>query len=193
MAKRKITPAPKNKPLDIADHPTHPKYDAKVSPEIIIDEQSLVSTKEQRPYMPGGITGKGFQPGESGNPSGRPPDIIKGIALRLGQLKIGKILSPEELEKLKKLGLDTAGITVIESIVLDWATSKNPFKQQLYVERVAGKVPDINYVVQMNENIVRRFRSKFTDAELERIISGEDPLDILLEKLPDADDAIDVR
>ena len=42
--------------------------------------------------MPGGITGKGFKPGQSGNPNGRPkgmrsiPDILKKIGDKEGTL-----------------------------------------------------------------------------------------------------------
>ena len=42
--------------------------------------------------MPGGITGKGFKPGQSGNPNGRPkgtrsiPDILKKIGDEEGTL-----------------------------------------------------------------------------------------------------------
>ena len=131
---------------------------------------------------------KPMPPGQSANPSGRAPDMVKGIAMRLGQLKAGKILSEKELEKLKRLGLDAADITVIESIVLDWATSTNPLKQQMYIERVAGKVPNININAEVSAAIVSKFRNKFTDAELERIGAGEDALEMLLEKIPDVPD-----
>jgi len=129
-----------------------------------------------------------LKPGQSGNPGGRTPDLVKGIAMRLGQLKAGKILSEKELVKLEKLGLDEADITVIESIVLDWATSTNPIKQQMYIERVSGKVPNININAEVSAAVVGKFRNKLTDAELERIGAGEDALEILLEKLPDVPD-----
>lgn len=137
--------------------------------------------------MPGGITGKGFQPGQSGNPSGRPPDVLKAIGLRIAQLKANKVLKPNELKMLEDLGIDTASVTVIEALMAQLAMSKNPIKQQMYMERVFGKVPNINLNAQISESIVTRFKSKFTDAELERIVNGEDALEILLEKLPDAD------
>ena len=126
-----------------------------------------------------------FKPGESGNPSGRTPDILKGIALRLAQLKIGKILSAKQRKVLKNLGLEETNITMIEGIMLDWATSSNPVKQQLFAERLAGKVPNVNINAEVNAQLVTKFRNKLTDGELSRIAAGEDALDILLEKLPD--------
>lgn len=129
-----------------------------------------------------------WKPGQSGNPSGRPNDFVKGIALRIAQLRANKILTDKEQIKLEKLGIASADITVLESLILDWATSKNPIKQQMYLERIAGKVPNINLNAQMSEELVTRFKSKLTDSELERIAGGEDAFQILLDKLPDADD-----
>jgi len=193
--KQKITKAKskrrdKNVPLSIEDHPiknfvfgqevvTEPQEIQQVS----VDKQQRLREHAEtvlKPYQ--------FLPGESGNPSGRPPDLVKGIAMRMGQLKAGAILSEKELDKLKKLGLATADITVIESIVLDWATSTNPIKQQMYIERVAGKVPNININAEVSAAVVSKFRDKLTDAELERIGAGEDALEILLEKIPDVPD-----
>jgi len=126
-----------------------------------------------------------WKPGQTGNPNGRTPDIAKGIAMRIAQLKLGKILSKEEIDKLEKLGLKEADITVVEGIMLDWAMSTRADKQALFMERLAGKVPNININAEMSAQLVRRFRAKLTDAELSRIVNGEDALDILLEKLPD--------
>ena len=131
---------------------------------------------------------KPMPPGQSANPSGRAPDVVKAIAKRIAQLKAGKILGEKELDKLRRLGLDHADITVIESIILDWATSTNPIKQQMYIERIAGKVPNININAEVSAAVVSKFRNKLTDAELERIGAGEDALEILLEKIPDVPD-----
>ena len=186
----------KNDPLLIEDHP----LEAKVAPEIIVEEQPLVTVEKQRKpgYRDGVHVGtenlKPFQPGQSGNPSGRPPDLIKAIALRMAQLKAERILSENELEKLKRLGLDKAGITVIENIILDWATSGDSAKQQMFVERVGGKVPNINLNAEISAGLVTRFKSKLTDSELEAIANGADAMDILFDKLPDIDaDVIDAE
>lgn len=160
-----------------------------VAPEIVVDPKQIVrvSGKKQvkKRTLPEAAAPYKFKPGQSGNPSGRPPDLVKGIAMRMGQLKAGEILSEAEQEKLVRLGLDKADITVIETIILDWATSSNPIKQQMYIERIAGKVPNVNINAEVSAALVTRFRSKFTDAELERIAGGEEALEILLEKLPD--------
>ena len=180
----------KNKPLSIKEHPIK---DARVAPEVIAEQQELVTTKEQRPYMPGGITGKGFLPGQSGNPDGRPKDIVREIGKRIMAKRVGKVLSPKERKLAEDMDFQADEITVLENMLLQMAMSKNPAKNIIFLERVLGKVPDINYNVQVNNDIVRRFRSKLTDAELERIVAGEDPLDILLEKIPDVVEVIDVE
>ena len=188
-----------NKPLDIKQHPINTESaEAKVAPEIVTDQQEITHTsgKEQgKKFVPTPPVEYQFKPGQSGNPGGRTPDLVKGIALRIAQLQAGKILSDKEQEKLRKLNIDTADITVLESIIVDWATSTNPIKQQLYVERVAGKVPNLNINAEINQNIVERFKSKLTDAELERIAAGEDAMEILFDKLPDIEDdnVIDVQ
>ena len=86
-------------------------------------------------------------------------------------------------KRKKYLGLDKNETTVLESIVTDWAMSLNPVKQQMFIERIFGKVPNIN--INQNLDIVVRFRRKFTDSELQVIASGGDALQILLDKIPD--------
>ena len=119
------------------------------------------------------------------NTKGRPPkkqdDIIKELT---EVLMTHKVVLPTKVRR--KMNLDTSEITILENILLDWALSLNPAKQQMLIERVFGKVP----VRNINENSGfdwTKYVGKFTDAELERIKSGEDPLQILVSKIPDAD------
>jgi len=177
-----------NVPLDIKDHPIEEKVaNAKVAPEIIAEYQEIAEVSPSKQRQLEALEPYKWQPGQSGNPSGRPPDLVKSIALRMGQLKADKILSENELEKLKRLGLDKAGVTVIENIILDWATSGDSNKQQLFVERFGGKVPNINLNAEISAGLVTRFKSKLTDSELEAIANGADAMDILFDKLPDID------
>jgi len=172
----------KNDPVPIDE-----KSEFKVQGEVISDYQEIKKVGSPKKQLPKELEEYKWKPGQTGNPKGRSPDLVKSIAKRIAQLKAGKILSPKELQKLKKLGIADADITVIESIIVDWATSTNPIKQQMYIERLAGKVPNININAEISTALVSRFRSKFTDAELERIASGEDALEVLVDKLPDAD------
>lgn len=184
----------KNVPLPIEEDGS--QKDFVVGQQIITERQEITHTSgKEQGKKPARVPPKEYQfkPGQSGNPGGRTPDLVKGIALRLGQLKAGKVLSESELDKLKRLGLDTADITVVESIIIDWMTSRNPVKQQLYIERIAGKVPNININAEISAAIVSKFRNKFTDAELERIGAGEEALEILLDKLPDVPDVIHIE
>lgn len=192
MPKRK-----KNVPLDIADHPLD--MQTNVAPEIITEYQPLVTkVKQGKGYRDGVHIGSKnlipLQPGQSGNPSGRPPDALKAIGLRIAQMKAGKILKPKEQEMLKSLGIDTADVTVIEHIMASLATSKNPMKVQMFMERVYGKMPNINLNAEISSGLVTRFKSKLTDSELEAIAGGADAMDILFDKLPDIeeDNVIDV-
>ncbi len=187
MNKRKSKSPPKNKPLDIAEHPIqHKVRGAKVAPEIISEYQEIkqVSPKKQ---LPSELEEYKWRPGQSGNLSGRPKDIIKEIGKRIMKTRVGKVLNPKERKLAEDMDFQPDEITVLENMLLQMAMSKNPAKNIIFLERVFGKVPDINFNVQVNDDIVRRFRSKLTDAELERIVAGEDPLDILLEKIPDVD------
>jgi len=174
----------KNEPLDIADYPIGK---AKVAPEIVSDAQEIAEVPAWKQRQLDALKPYKWQSGQSGNPSGRSPDMVKGIALRIAQLQAGKILSDVEQEKLRRLNIDSADITVLEAIIIDWATSQNPIKQQLYVERVAGKVANINLNAEISAGLVTRFKNKLTDSELEAIANGADAMDILFDKLPDID------
>lgn len=165
--------------------------DAKVVPEVITDQAEIthISGEEQgKKFKPTPPVEYQFKKGQSGNPGGRTPDIVKGIALRIAQLQVGKILDEKEIDKLKKLGLDTADMTVIENIILDWATSRNPIKQQMYIERISGRVPNVNINAEINAGLVTKFKNKFTDSELEAIAGGANAMDILFDKLPDVEE-----
>ena len=187
-----------NVPVDIQEQPVQ---SASVAPNIVTDEAPLVSADKQgkEPIHKPGYNKDGvhlgkenlvpykFKPGQSGNPKGRPKDPLKAIGLRIAQLKANKVLKPKEQKYLADLGLDTADITTIEYIMATLATSKNPLKIQMYLERTFGKVPNINLNAEINTQLVMRFRSKFTDSELEQIANGADALELLLDKLPDVD------
>ena len=125
-----------------------------------------------------------FKPGQSGNLKGRP----KGVATDPVKELI-EIIATHKIritaKRRAKLGLkvDVGELTTLEHILLDWATSLSPAKQQMFMERYAGKVANVN----LNQNSSFDFMKhadKFTDAELEAIRDGADPLDILFSKLP---------
>lgn len=162
--------------------------DAKVAPEVITDQAEITQVPAWKQRQLDALKPYKFKPGQSGNPSGRAPDIVKGIAMRIAQLQVGKILDEKEIDKLKKLGLDSADMTVIENIILDWATSGNPIKQQMYIERISGRVPNVNINAEINAGLVTKFKNKFTDSELEAIAGGANAMDILFDKLPDVEE-----
>ena len=183
--KNKSKSAGINIPSDIKEHPID---NIKTVPDTVVEPSKITEVPAWKQRQLDAIKDYKFQPGKSGNPSGRAPDLVKGIALRIAQLQAGRILSEKEQEKLKRLNIDTADITVLESIIIDWATSSNPLKQQLYVERVAGRVPNINLNAEISQGLVTRFKSKLTDSELEAIAGGADAMDILFDKLPDVEE-----
>lgn len=156
-----------------------------IGEEVIETEQSIqVSGKKQGRNPPEEYR---FKPGQSGNPSGRPKDLLRSIGMKIAQKKAVKILSKEELELVRNLDMNPNDITVIEAVMTLLATSTNKDKLELFMDRTFGKVPNININAEISTALVTRFRSKFTDAELQRIASGEEALEILLEKLPDVE------
>lgn len=145
--------------------------------------------EKPRPALPDAARPYMWKKGQSGNPSGRPKDVVKEIGKRISQARAGRALRPRERKLAEDLGFDVNDITMLEQIMLSLATSKHPLKVALFLERTYGKVPNININAEINTQLVMRFRSKLTDAELEDIANGANPMDILFDKLPDIDDA----
>jgi len=69
------------------------------------DTQGIIVDKQQNiNYKLGGVTGKGFMPGVSGNPAGRP----KGQTLKEFQAEVFRTMSIEEKKEwLKDIAKDT--------------------------------------------------------------------------------------
>jgi hypothetical protein len=193
---RKLKRKYKNIPLDIDDHPigkngsVHKKDTSKdASP---VQSPTEVSPSKQRqldaliPYK--------FKPGQTGNPSGRPKDVLRAIGQRIAKASVKRYLTKDERQLAEDLDFKPDEINMIESIMLSLATSKNPAKIEMFLERVYGKVPNININAEISAALVARFRAKFTDAELERIASGDDALEVLVDKLPDInEDVVDAE
>ena len=91
--------------------------------------------------MPGGITGKGFKPGQSGNPNGRPkgtrsiPDILKKIGDEEGTLD-GK-----------------SKLDVIMYKVFQFALEGKPWAVQFIADRTEGKAKEFREVTNKSEPI----------------------------------------
>lgn len=114
--------------------------------------------------------------------------MLKEIGKRIAKASVRRYLNKEEREIAEQLEMNPDDMNMVESIMLSLATSKRPEKIAMFLERVYGKVPNLNINAQISESLVARFRSKLTDAELERIGAGEDTLQILLDKLPDVNE-----
>lgn len=133
-----------------------------------------------------------WKPGQSGNPLGKPRgarNTLKDVGQRIAGSRAYGLLSAKQRNLANSMGFNADEITIIEALMLNLATSANPNKIALFLERTYGKVPNINLNAQLNENLITRFRSKLTDSELEEVANGADVLEILLSKLPDADDS----
>lgn len=133
-------------------------------------------------------------PGNSGNPAGRPQgsgnryDPLKQIGMQIAFTNASLILTPKQRKLAKQLGYAPSDVRLVEALMIHLATSSNPNKIALFLERTFGKVPNINIHAEYNASLVQRFKSKLTDSELESIGDGADVLDILLSKLPDVDE-----
>ena len=98
-------------------------------------------TTQSNGKMPGGITGKGFKPGQSGNPNGRPkgmrsiPDILKKIGDEEGTLD-GK-----------------SKLDVIMYKVIQFALEGKPWAVQFIADRTEGKAKEFREVTHNNQAI----------------------------------------
>ena len=98
-------------------------------------------TTQSNGKMPGGITGKGFKPGQSGNPNGRPkgtrsiPDILKKIGDEEGTLD-GK-----------------SKLDVIMYKVFQYALEGKPWAVQFIADRTEGKAKEFREVTHINQAI----------------------------------------
>jgi len=158
-----------------------------------IDSSIVRSGTEQekepvRRKLPDAAAPYKWKPGVSGNPGGRPVDIVKQIGLRLATKRVGKAMSKKERKLAQDMDIDPDDLSMLEGLMLSLAMSSNPIKNALFLERTFGKVPNININQEISEDLVGRYKSKFTDAELERIGSGESALEILIDKIPDVDE-----
>lgn len=158
-------------------------------PEVITDEQPIVKldklgrvttdAPQLKPYH--------FKPGQSGNPLGRGKDPVREIGKRIAAAKVNKSLKAEDRELAEQLGFTANDMTLLEHLMLGLATSHNPMKIELFLKRTFGNVPNININAEVSAQLVSRFKSKFTDSELEAIGDGASAMDILFDKLPDVE------
>lgn len=89
-----------------------------------------MSVEEQRQNNVGGITGKGFLPGQSGNPNGRPK---------------GRTLTALLRERLETVADESTGETYGEQLAKAWvdaALDGNVAAIKEALDRTEGKVPD---------------------------------------------------
>ncbi len=131
-----------------------------------------------------------FLPGYTANPAGKPKgyrDPLKEIGRRIAEQRISQGLTIKQRKALEKAGFQLEDVTMIDTIMMDLATSRNPTKQNMFIERTYGKVPNVN--INHNDSFdFMKYRKKYTDSELEQIAEGADALEILLNKIPDIDE-----
>lgn len=115
-------------------------------------ENNGVTTPKQR----GGCTGRGFKPGRSGNPGGRPRKLTRKLEMQLDQrhphpsdvLQLFPHLSPAQRAKVT-----TADVLIAAGIIRAVKRSDQLFKE-IY-ERVEGKVPEPPEEPEYDEIVVR--------------------------------------
>ena len=149
-----------------------------------------VTAKKQR------VVGRPFPKGVSGNPAGRPigsVDPLKEIGRKIADKRIQLHVPKKQQEQMRKLGIHPEGndISIIESIMLHLASSDNPAKIAMFIERTYGKTANIN-INQNSSFDFMQHASKFTDSELEAIKNGADPISIISEKLLDVNELEDI-
>lgn len=106
-----------------------------------------MDAEEQRGYNLGGITGKGFLPGQSGNPNGRPKG--RSITSRLRD-----ILEREEINgKPLRDGKQVADL-VAEALIKGARRGDIRHLQEL-LNRVEGKVPDKHMVTGADGGVLK--------------------------------------
>ena len=134
------------------------------------DEQKSVDRQQENNmgYLVGGCTGKGWLPGQSGNPAGRPPnkryisDILRGILNRVPVKELAKLLGlPEGTVE----GENTDVLVALA--LLKKALSGDTKAIDMIFDRTEGKVSD---KIEGTENpvtiILRPARDRGVDPEL---------------------------
>jgi hypothetical protein len=109
--------------------------------------------------VPGGVTGKGFLPGKSGNPKGRPP----GPKAVSGRLK--SLLGLPEFDGETYGDGKTAADKLAEVILRKALQGDHKFVKEL-LDRIEGKVPESIEVEEVPSAADRKARKKAED-ELE--------------------------
>jgi hypothetical protein len=187
MATKKKTSKSKRSSLNGRNNPTFISAEETAQDQRNDSEPPVRLDSLGRPLQIEHIQQYKFKPGQTGNPLGRPPDPVKEIGKRIAAARMDKVLKAEERELATQLGFNAADMTLLEHLMVGLATSRNPMKIELFLKRTFGNVPNININAEVSAQLVSRFKSKFTDSELEAIGDGASAMDILFDKLPDVD------
>lgn len=91
-----------------------------------------MSVDEQREYKPGGVTGKGFLPGQSGNPNGRPKGQSITSVLRAILDDEAKFKGNTNGKLLKE---------IVADVLVKHALKGNMKAMSILLDRHDGKVP----------------------------------------------------